>query len=346
MKPKTTMFTPRLQTIGFFVLLAIALVLTASLLWPFLEILALSGILAVLFRPCYLWIYKKIESQGFAASITVLIVLAIVLVPLWLIGYVLFIEVSNVYGNIKNGSFAVDQAVIVHNLPAGLQAFGQSFLSDLSSRISHFASLTTASITSVVSHVANFFFAAFLIFFTLFFFLRDGEKIRAIVGSIFPLSESNESLLIRRLEEAIDGVVKGSFLVALAQGAVATVGFFIFGVPQPFIWGAFTVVAALVPTIGTSVSLIPAVLYLLLTGHTGPAVGMAIWGAFAVGLIDNFISPKLIGSRIKLHPLLVLFAVVGGLKLFGPLGFLLGPIVMAVFVALVGVYQTETKQIT
>jgi predicted PurR-regulated permease PerM len=181
-------------------------------------------------------------------------------------------------------------------------------------------------------------------FFSLYYFLRDGDKIRLFANKILPLSENKENILVKKLSLAIAGVVKGSFLVALIQGAVATVGFYIFQVPNPLLWGSFTVLAALVPNVGTSLSLIPAVLYLFMMDRTGAGIGMAIWGAFAVGLIDNVVSPKLIGAQAKLHPVLVLFSILGGLQLFGFLGFLIGPIIMSMFVVLIEVYSLDLKK--
>jgi predicted PurR-regulated permease PerM len=137
--------------------------------------------------------------------------------------------------------------------------------------------------------------------------------------------------------------VKGSFLVALSQGIVASIGFYIFGVPEPLLWGAFTVIVALVPTVGTSLSIVPAVIYLAVTGHSGAAIGMGVWGALAVGLIDNFLGPKLVGRSTKLHPVLVLIAIVGGIQLFGILGFLIGPIIMAIFIAMLDMYRSDFR---
>jgi predicted PurR-regulated permease PerM len=115
-------------------------------------------------------------------------------------------------------------------------------------------------------------------------------------------------------------------------------------VPNPLLWGSFTVLAALVPNVGTSLSLVPAVLYLFMMDRTGAGIGMAIWGALAVGLIDNVVSPRLIGAQAKLHPVLVLFSVLGGLQLFGFLGFLIGPIIMSMFVVLIEVYSVDLKK--
>jgi len=335
------MQSPRLQTIGFFTLLAIGIILTIFLFWPFLQLIALAGILAVLFSPWHKRIITRIKFASWSALLTVLFVLLIVLVPLFLMSFVLYKEVGNLYASFANGTFNIDRATIVSHLPVQMQAVGSQFLADLGQRLSGIAGYTVQGVTGLLSNVFNFFFALFLVFFTLFYFLRDGGKLKEFFSGILPLSKAHESEIMTKLELAINGIVKGSFLVALAQGGVALVGFFIFGVPQPVIWAAFTVLAALVPNFGTSLALIPAVLYLFLTGHTGAGIGMTIWGAAAVGTIDNFISPRLIGSRTNVHPLLILFSVVGGIQLFGILGFLLGPLVMAIVVALFEIYKSE-----
>jgi predicted PurR-regulated permease PerM len=337
------MFNERLQSIGFFILLGTAAILSVFLFWPFMEIIAFAGIIAVLFRPWFLKMSKHFNSENIAAIITVLSAVLIVLVPLFIIAYVLYFEIVNVYTNVTNGSFNLDQGTIVSRFPQSIQNIANGFFTDLGSRISSIAGTTVKGVTGLFSNIVNFFLNLFLLFFSLFYFLRDGEKIKSFVGGIFPLSRAHETKLVDDLEMAISGVVKGSFLVALTQGSVATVGFLIFGVPQPFLWGAFTVLAALVPTFGTSISLIPAVLYLFLTGHTGAAIGLIIWGAVAVGLVDNFIGPRLVGSRANLHPLMVLFAVLGGIQFFGFLGFLLGPILLAVFMTLATMYQEQLK---
>lgn len=337
------MFNERLQSIGFFVLLGAALIVSIVMFWPFLEIVAISGIIAVLFRPWFFKLNKHFESENIAALLTVFAAVIMVIIPLFFIGYVLYAETVNVYQNVSNGSFNIDREAIVNNLPVSMQQVANNFFNDLGGRIGDLAGTTVNSVGKLLSNIANFFLSLFLIFFSLFYFLRDGDRIKKFLGSIFPLSQAHETKLGDNLELSISAVVKGSFLVALTQGAVATVGFLIFGVPQPFLWGAFTVLAALVPNFGTSLAMIPAVLYLILTGHVGAGIGMAVWGAIAVGLIDNFIGPRLVGSRANLHPLLVLFAVLGGIQFFGLLGFLLGPILVAVLMTLLTLYQEQQK---
>lgn len=336
------MTNQRLQIIAFYILLGAA-ALVVFLMWlPFLKLVALGAILAVLFLPVYRNISKRSGNELLASWLTIIIILLIVIVPLYIIGQLLFNELYSLIGRVTE-SGGINTQDLVSRLPESLQGPAGSFFNDLGAKISDIAGTAFESAAGIASNVANFFISFFLVFFTTYYLLRDGENFKKFMAGIFPLSEQHENMLVSRLEQAISGVVKGSFLVALSQGTVATIGFLIFGVPAAFLWGAFTVLAALVPTVGTALSVVPAVLYLLATGHVGQGIGLAIWGAVAVGLIDNVISPKLIGSRTNVHPLLILFGVLGGLQLFGFIGFLLGPIIMAVFVTLLDIYRTDLK---
>ncbi len=334
----------RIQTISFLALLAAVLVFVILLLIPFVNILALAVILAILFHPVYRWILGKIGYPSWASLITVLIMLLILFLPLWLFGQLLWNEVSEAIEQLRDGQLVINRDQIVASVPAPIQDMIANFSRDINSIVDKFTSQAFSSVTSLLSNLANFVIGFFITIFLIFFLLRDGYKIANVAMDISPISSSQEHKLLERIRSAVNGVVKGSFLIALVQGVVATIGFLVFDVPQPLLWGMFTVLAALVPNIGTSLSLVPAVIYLLVTGHSPEAIGLAIWGAIAVGTVDNFLGPKLIGNSLRLHPVLVLLAVIGGIKLFGILGFLIGPILMAVFVELVDMYRTDFRE--
>lgn len=322
-----------------FMLLGVAVTL---IWWPFLKLLVMSGILAILFWPLYERMEKRMSNPVMSATATILILLIILIVPLIILGQMLYGELADLYINLKD--IHISQAQVLAKLPVQFQPWAIEFLTDLGSKAGEFAGGVFTGLSQAVSSAAGFFFSVFLMFFSLYYFLKDGNQIRLFANKILPLSANKENVLVSKLSLAISGVVKGSFLVALIQGAVATIGFYIFQVPNPLLWGSFTVLAALVPNVGTSLSLIPAVLYLLMIDRTGAGIGMAIWGVLAVGLIDNVVSPKLIGAQAKLHPVLVLFSILGGLQLFGFLGFLIGPILMSMFVVLVEVYSIDLKK--
>jgi predicted PurR-regulated permease PerM len=337
------MVSQKQQTIVFALLLVTVGILVLLIWLPFLKLLALGAILAVLFHPVYKRLAVRFKSPGWAAFATIILIILVVLGPLYLFGQVLFNEVVGLYGHYKAGDLVFSKDAFVQNLPPQIQNWAADFLNDISLRLSSLAGGAFASAQSIISNVTTFVISLVLVMFTTYYLLKDGAKLKDYVDPIMPLSEEKGNVLAERIDMAISGIIKGQFLVGLAQGIVGTIGFLIFGVPQAFLWGLFTFLAALVPTFGTSLALIPAVLYLLITGHTGQGIGMAIWGIFAVGLIDNFMAPKLIGSRTNLHPLLVLFSVIGGLQFFGVLGFLLGPILMAVFMALLDTYRKDIK---
>lgn len=334
----------KLQIVSFLIFLLAIFILTIQVIRPFLGVLAFGVIISVLFWPIYNKIYARIKSANIASLLTVLLVLLIVLLPLWLFGQVIFNEAFGLYYNYKDGGLSLSANPFFGQLSPTVQDAIGNVVDQVRNAADSFTNNAFQTVSGLLSNVLSFFLAAFLFFFTVFFVLRDGEHLKKVITDISPIAQEQEDILFKKIDIAVNGVIKGAFLTALIQGVAATVGFFAFGVPNPLLWGLFTVIAALVPTVGTSLSLIPAVVYLFLTGHTFAAVGLAIWGALAVGLIDNLIGPKLIGATTKLHPLLVFISVLGGVQLFGFAGFLFGPIIMAIFIALIDMYRTDFKE--
>lgn len=335
--------TKRIHVISFLVALLVVFLVVAWVLKPFLTIVAFALIVTILFHPVYRWLNRRLRMPAVASLLTVLLMLLIIFLPIWLFGHVIVSELTQLFNRYRAGEFVVNRGEIISSLPVQLQTAIENFSQDLNNFIGRVSGQFFSSLSSIVSNVASFVVSFFVFLFIVYYLLKDGGKIKRVLMDISPIASSQENLLFDKIVAAVNGIVKGSFFVALIQGAVATVGFIIFGIPEPWIWGAFTVVAALVPNVGTALALIPAVLYLLLTGHAPQSIGLAVWGVVAVGLIDNFLGPKLVGNAVKLHPVLVLLAVLGGIKFFGVLGFLIGPIIMAVFVAMVEIYRDEFK---
>lgn len=333
----------RINTVSFLIFLLVVFIVVVFIAKPFVNLLAFAVITAILFSPVYNLLVRRVKNQSVASLLTIIIILAIIVIPLVFFGQVIYSQISNLFDKYRAGELVIDRSQLISDLPDQIQTIIQNFSQDFSNLVGRIYSQAFSSITGLLSNVANFVIAFFMFFFVVYYLLRDGDKIKEALSAVSPIGHNQESKLIDKVVSAVNGVVKGSFLVALVQGVVATIGFYIFGVPEPLLWGAFTVIAALVPTVGTSLSLIPAIIYLAVTGHVPQAIGMAIWGLFAVGMIDNFIGPRLIGGSVKLHPVLVLIAVIGGIQMFGLLGFLIGPIIMAVFVAMVEMYRIDFK---
>lgn len=328
----------RFQNLTFYILLAIVSLTVLLMFSPFFKLIAMGGILCVLFNPLKISFSKHIKSETVSSLLTMFLAGLIILLPLYVIGQLIFNEIANVYSQAGQSLSNISQSAAMIHLSPGARDFANQFLNSAGQKISDFAGSAFVSLTALVSNVAGFVLSFILVVFTMYYFLRDGQKFRLYVEKVFPLSHNHEDLLVERLEQAIKGVVQGSFTVALLQGLVSTIGFLIFGVPQPLLWGVFTIIASLAPTVGTLLSLVPAVIVLFLTGHTGAAIGMAIWAFVSIQSIDNFISPRVIGHKANLHPILTLLSVLGGIEMFGYLGFLLGPILMSMFMALLDIY--------
>jgi predicted PurR-regulated permease PerM len=333
----------KVQLYTFFIFLAVFALVIILMIWPFLNLIALAAILGVVFSPLHKRVLKEVKGETIGTFVTLLIILTILIVPLWLVGQLLFNELVDLYKKFQDGGLNFESSNIIDQLPPGLKTVAETFSNDFTAIVSKVTNNAFELISQILSNLAGFFLSIFLMLFMLFYFLKDGQKIKALLIDLSPLNDTYEHALFKRVEEAISGVIKGSFLIAIIQGFAATIGFIIFGVPQPVLWGAFTVMAAIVPNVGTSLSLIPAILYLLITGHTGQAVGLTIWAVVIVGLVDNALGPKLISNKIKLHPLLVFLSVLGGLQFFGIVGILFGPILMAVFSTLVDIYRGDIK---
>jgi predicted PurR-regulated permease PerM len=334
----------RFQVVAFLLLLLAAAGLVFAVVRPFLNMLVVAFILAVIFRPLFHRFNRKLKSHALAALCTVVAILFIILVPLWLFGQLLFNELVDVYNSVRSGSFVINQQDIVSALPVQVRLFIESISFDLNNLAARITSNAFQTFSQVVSNIASFILSFFLVMFSTYYLLKDGHHIKQAVMDLSPINDMQESVLFNRISTSINGVVRGIFVMALIQGFVATIGYLIFGVPNGLLLGLFTILAAFVPTVGTSLALVPAVLFLLITGQVGSAIGLAIWGGVAVGLIDNFLGPYLIGNTAKVHPLLILLSVLGGVAFFGFMGFLLGPIVMAVFVAMIDMYRTDFQK--
>jgi predicted PurR-regulated permease PerM len=335
----------KVQIYGFLFLFLVFILIVATMFFPFFKTLALAGIFAILLYPVHLEVKKKIRNESLASLVSTILFLVSVLLPLWLVGQLMFNELVEVYNKFKFGNVTFSPHEFIQKLPPNLQNVAQTLSNDLTAMVSKITGDAFALISELLSNLVGFFIATFLFIFILFYFFRDGAKIREILTKLSPLSAEYESLLFNKLELAIVGVLKGSFLVSLIQGTTATIAYLVLGMPQPLLWGAATALSSLVPTVGTSITMIPAIAYLWFTGHIGQAIALAVWGVVVVSTIDNVVGPKLIGTQTKLHPMLVLLSILGGVNIFGFLGVFFGPIIVAVFVALLEIYLNDLKDI-
>ncbi len=174
----------------------------------------------------------------------------------------------------------------------------------------------------------------------LFFFFRDGDRIAALLRDLIPMAPGQKERILKRVYDTVSAVVQSTILIAVIQGIVAGLGYFLIGrLGTSVLLGFLTAVASLIPVVGAALIWLPTALYVMVTGEIWHGVGLLLWGAIAVGSVDNFVRPLVIGGRVEMPTLLLLFALLGGLQVYGFLGIFVAPVVVAVLLAFVDIYR-------
>lgn len=327
----------------FVALLLVALIFGALLLWPFIKVIILSIALAVVLHPVYVFLNKRVSKNisWLSALLTVFFFLIVLCVPVFIIGLNVFYQSQDVYQGIVTASSGESFLDKVHTGVNQVIPLGSVHLED---RVADISKGITTAVGSLFSAVLSTIFSLLLVILSLFYFLKDGMHWRDQIIALSPLSNINDKKILHQLSDAVNGVMKGYLLIGAIQGVLMGVGLWIFGVPNPALWGVFAGIASLVPTIGTGLVAIPVILYLFSTGQSGEALGMLIWSSVLVGLVDNLLNPIIVGRRVNIHPLLILFAVLGGISLMGPIGILIGPLIISFIHGLISIHKSELAE--
>lgn len=335
------------ELVFFWILFGFAGFLTVMILSPYVTALFLAAVLAIVFAPIFQRLNRLLGGGGsLAAMLTVLFILVVIIVPLAIIGFLMFEEILSVYASLNDSNIGLQvvnvwidqvQMLIQHIVPtfhvnANVYGYLEGILRWMADHLNDFFSRMLGLTLDI-----------FIVIIAMFFFFRDGAKLKKFAVKWSPLADSYDESIIAKLDIAVSSVVKGALATATVQGLLVGVGLMLFGVANPVLWGVASTVAALVPMFGSTIITIPAVLLLFVSGHTFDAVGLLIWAFVIVGLVDNILRPLLIRRDVHVHSFLILLSVLGGLVYFGPIGFLAGPIALAFFFALLDVYPDIMK---
>jgi predicted PurR-regulated permease PerM len=302
-------------------LLAIGLIVCFLIFRPFISLIMLAATFTILAWPMFLWIRAKVGGrQTLAALLGMIVVVLIIIIPLVAFALLVLNELLHLLTPQVLSSLNVNGSGIIGNLHV-----------DFGTYIHDVATNAANSLGSIFSNVATFFLYCVLLIISVFFFFKDGEHVKDTLLDITPLTSEQKSKLSQDIVNGVRAVIGGSLLVAALQGIVSGISFTIFGVPNPALWAFVVAILALLPSGGSSLINIPAVVFLFIVGKTGDAIGLFAWFVLSISIIDNYLYPRFIAGRVNIHPLVTLIAVVGGLQLFGPLGFLAGPLCVVFF---------------
>jgi len=332
----------KLQIYFFGFLLLATTVLMGLVFYPFIGVLALAGVFAVALQPLYEKLRTVLKIDWLSSFVVIFLLAVFIIIPLILIGWQIFHEAQYLYLEFStNKLLYLDKINTAIEEP--LRGFLPNFSVDFGSYIEKMLGWFVGNMGPLVSGATQTLFDILLTIIALFFFLKDNEKIKRILIQISPLEDKYDNLIFDKLEGAVNSVIKGSLFIAVVQGIMAGLGFWVFGIPSPTFWGTVGVIASLVPGLGTTLVILPAVIYLFLSGSYIAAVGLAIWGAVIVGSMDQVLRPIIFKQGVPAHPIFILFAVFGGLSLFGPLGLIFGPVILSFYLTLLEIYGIFSK---
>lgn len=334
----------KFQTYFFITILGISALVTLLVFRPYLTLLAFGGVLAIVSRPVYRSFYGWIKSETAAAFLTIVVIATVVLIPTVFFFALLANELGTAFSSIRDILAADSIATILRRvLPASLQGQVPVFVNEATSIFRQIATSISQNLVAVFSNVFDMFFGAVVTLISAYYLLKDGTKIKKELLTISPLNDEHDQLVLSKVINAVGAVMNGLLVVGLIKGILSSIFFWSFGVPAPLFWGSMSGFASLVPFFGSGLITIPAVAYLFVAGHTAAAIGLLIASIALIGTVDNFIQPKLVQSKTHIHPLLILLSILGGLKFYGFSGFILGPLTLAVLMALLDIYKKEFR---
>ena len=311
---------------------------------PFVPALAFALALAIATQRPYAWLRKRTKSETLTATLAVLLVALLIIGPAaFLTTYIVQLGIDNIgelqqAGGISNFRKTLESQPVIGPL---IQTFAGRFRLD--EQIGNLARGAAARASGILSGSIGVLTQLAVTLFVLFFLYRDGGLAVTSLRKLLPLSNAEADRTFHRVANTIAATVNGSLTVALVQAVMAGVVYAILGVPAAVLWGCVTFITALIPVFGTFLVWAPIALYLALTGSLIKAAFLVGWGALVVGSMDNLLYPYLVGDKLRLHTVPTFFSVLGGISLFGPSGLILGPMALAIAIALIDVWWHRTE---
>lgn len=307
---------------------------------PFFPAFAGALALAVLFAPLHRWLESHVKHSNLAATISILVIAIILVVPATFVGDRIIGEATRVSTTMKTlvetGEWRRAFEDHPHIAPIG-RWIAQYF--DVPGLVLTASSWLTNIATSFVKGSILQLIGIVLTFYMLFYFLRDQRVVLDSFRSLSPLSKVDMNRLFDEIFDTVHATVYGTFVVAAVQGVLGGLMFWWLGLPEPMLWGVVMGLLAVIPVLGAFVIWIPAAIFLALEGSGGKALLLTTWGAIVVGGIDNLLYPMLVGRRLKMHSIVAFISIVGGLIVLGPSGLILGPVAFTVTRVLLEIWR-------
>ena len=337
------------RSLGLLVIFAIAAYLCWLMLRPFVGVLMWAVVLVVVFYPAHRRLEAWTGNPGSAAALSTLLVILTILLPVVGVTFAVAREMSGAVEHVQGGLGQILDIPAIQPVVRWLGRYVDLNSLRSSEYVRDHLQAWSAAIAGptlmFVGGVLNALVQTLLVVFTMFYFFRDAEPLRKALYDIVPLEYEQSNDILLRTRDVIGATIYGVLAISAIQGTLGFLIFFLLGLPSPLLWGVVMFLMSMIPMAGAFVVWVPAAIYLLLTGSYLKAIVLAVWGVLVIGSIDNFLSPRLVGRRARLHELLIFFSVLGGLQVFGVLGLVIGPVLAAITLALIEVVRQANRPV-
>jgi len=339
---------------SFLTLIGLVSLAFAWVLWPLFGALFWAAVIAIVFDPMNQRLLIAMKNRrNLAALVTVLIILFIVIVPLLAVAAALAQEASSLYGQVQSGELNFSRFLqpafdaLPHWASNPLGRFGLTNLGAVWEKV---AAAMTNGIQFMATEALSIGQSTFgllvslgVMLYLMFFLLRDGPALADRVKDVIPLRVEQREALVDKFTVVIRATVKGDILVAVLQGALGGLAFWFLGVRASLLWAVLMAFLSLLPVVGSAMVWFPVALYLMAIGSMWQGIFLIFYGFLVVGLVDNILRPLLVGHATKIPDYVVLISTIGGIETFGLHGFIIGPVIAAMFMAVWGIFSESTR---
>jgi predicted PurR-regulated permease PerM len=317
-------------------LILLLLYTSYKIIAPFIASLLGAAVVAVAAYPLYKKFYKKTNKKSLSSLIVILLIILLIVIPLIFFANRLLEETINIY----NSANSIELTVFSEKLNE-FTGLNINFERHMRESLQEISNLFIISSANLLEKLVRGFLNFFIFFFTLFFLLKDGKKFARKLKKFLPIQENVERKLFNEINNVIKGLLSGILIVAILEGFIAFIGFYIFGIPNPLIWAFVIVLAAYFPIVGPATVYVPAAIYLAIMGDYIGAIFLFIYSFAFISYLDNLVKPKLMGMRSNINPIVVLLGVLGGINLMGLPGMVVGPLILSILFVIYRIYEEE-----
>jgi predicted PurR-regulated permease PerM len=320
---------------------------------PFFVPIFWAAIFVILFYPYHSWLLRRVHNRTLTALLACATIALFLIVPMALIGTALVHEILNLYGLAEGYLSKVSMNA---ESPALITPYIQRYIGPyvdiqaidiqrhILNAIQSGSSYLTSGLTGAIKNFSGLLFNTLLAFFTMYFLFKDADNIMAVVRDLIPLTEEDKDEVLAKNRVVITATFNGGVFVGAIQGILGGAAFWFLALPSPILWGFIMFILSFLPVVGTSLVIVPAAIYLLITGSYIKALMMILWGVFIVGLADNFLRPVIVSGKTHQHPLLLFFSILGAVNTFGLVGIIAGPIILSLAQAILDIYRSALKE--